>query len=61
MIYKSLNYKIYFIKMENQKNKCTLRVHYEINAIVYCSNCKEYFCNKYNNLHSELFIVPYNY
>ena len=41
--------------MENQKKKCSLNKHSEIDTIIYCQKCKEYFCNKCKNLHSELF------
>ena len=40
--------------MENQKPKCSLKKHQEIDAISYCQKCKKYFCNKCQNLHSEL-------
>jgi len=41
--------------MKNQKKKCSLKKHSEINAIIYCQKCKTYFCNKCQNYHSELF------
>jgi len=41
--------------MDNQKKKCSLQKHSEINAIIYCQNCKTYFCNKCQNYHSEIF------
>ena len=41
--------------MENQKNKCSLKKHSEIDAIIFCQDCKTYFCNKCNNYHSEIF------
>ena len=41
--------------MNNQKKKCSLKKHSEIDAIIYCGECKKYFCNKCQNLHSELY------
>jgi len=41
--------------MENEKKKCSLKKHTEIDAIKYCQECKIYLCNKWNNFHSELF------
>jgi len=41
--------------MENQKKKCSLNKHSEIDAIIYCQKCKEYFCNKCQNHHNEIF------
>ena len=35
--------------------KCSLKKHNEIDAIIYCYECKSYFCNKCQNFHSELF------
>ena len=40
--------------MENQKKKCSLKKHSEVDAISFCQDCKTYFCNKCNNHHSEL-------
>ena len=40
--------------MEKQKRKCTSKNHEEIDAIIYCYECKKYFCNKCNNHHSEM-------
>ncbi len=40
--------------MEKEK-KCSLNDHKEINAIIFCKNCKIYMCNKCFNLHSGLF------
>ena len=37
--------------MENQK-KCSLDEHKDIDAILYCSDCKIYMCNKCENYHS---------
>ena len=39
--------------MDNKK--CTLKKHEEINAIIYCQECKIFMCNKCENHHSELF------
>ena len=41
--------------MDNQKNKCSLKKHSEIDAILYCQECKKYFCNKCQNYHSQIF------
>ena len=41
--------------MENQKMKCSLKKHSEVDAISFCQDCKTYFCNKCNNYHSEIF------
>ena len=40
--------------MELQKQKCSLSKHSEIDAVSYCQECKKYFCNKCQNMHSEL-------
>ena len=47
--------------MENQKKKCSLKKHSEIDAINYCQECKVYLCNKCNNHHSELFETHHIY
>ena len=41
--------------MENQKKKCSFKKHSEIDAIIFCQDCKSYFCNKCQNHHSEIF------
>ena len=41
--------------METQMNKCSTKKHSDIDAIIYCSECKKYFCNKCKNNHSEMF------
>ena len=41
--------------MENQKKKCSLKEHSEINAIIYCNKCGKYMCNKCEVYHSKLF------
>ena len=40
--------------MDLQNKKCSSIKHKEIDAIVYCSECKVYMCNKCKNFHSEL-------
>ena len=40
--------------MELQKKKCSLSKHLEVDAISYCQECKKYFCNKCQNMHSDL-------
>ena len=40
--------------MELQKRKCSSSKHPEIDAISYCQDCKKYFCNKCQNMHSDL-------
>ena len=40
--------------MEIQNRKCSSKKH-DIDAINYCDSCKIFMCNKYSNLHSELF------
>ena len=42
--------------MENQKKKCSMPKHLELNAIAYCQECKINLCNKCQTYHSELFI-----
>ena len=40
----------------NEKNlKCSLKNHKEADAILFCTECKIYMCNKCEKLHSELF------
>ena len=41
--------------MENQKQKCSLIEHKDINAINYCTKCNIYMCNKCIKFHSEIF------
>ena len=41
--------------MDNQKKKCSLKKHEEIDAIIYCQDCKKFLCNKCQSLHSDLF------
>ena len=40
---------------ENEKKKCSLKEHSEIDAIIYCLECKIYMCNKCKDHHSQLF------
>ena len=40
--------------MENQKKKCSLKKHSEVDAISFCQDCKIYLCNKCQNHHSEI-------
>ena len=48
--------------MENQKKKCFLKKHSEIDAISYCPECKKNLCNKCQAVHSDFFEnhVTYN-
>ena len=41
--------------MDNQKKKCSFKKHTDTDAIIYCNDCKKYFCNKCQNHHSEIF------
>ena len=41
--------------MDNQKKKCSLKKHEEIDAIIYCQDCKKFLCNKCQNHHNEIF------
>ena len=41
--------------MENNKTKCSSKEHKDIDAILYCSNCKIYLCKKCETFHSTLF------
>ena len=47
--------------MENQRKKCSLKKHSEIDAINFCKECRIYLCNKCKNLHSELFELHHLY
>ena len=43
--------------MEKVNNKkCSFQEHKEIDAVIYCQECKVYLCNKCENFHSKLFI-----
>ena len=46
--------------MEKQK-KCSLEKHKEIDAILYCPECKIYMCNKCESYHSPLFENHHSY
>ena len=41
--------------MERKNKKCSLPEHKEIDAVVYCLECKILMCNKCDNNHSCLF------
>ena len=41
--------------MENKKKICSLKDHKEIEAIIYCQECKIYMYKKCENYHSKLF------
>ena len=38
-----------------EKKNCSLKKHSEINAVSFCPECKVFFCNKCDSLHSEIF------
>jgi len=38
-----------------EQRKCSSKKHDEIEAIIYCYECKIYMCNKCEKIHSELF------
>ena len=42
-------------KEKNNNQKCSSIEHKEINAVIFCQNCKVYFCNKCENFHSKIF------
>ena len=44
--------------MEDNQIKCSMENHKEIDAILFCPECKIYMCNKCEKLHSEL---PFNH
>ena len=41
--------------MEIQKIKCSSIEHGEIDAVIYCTKCQVYMCNKCEQFHSKLF------
>ena len=41
--------------MENKKVKCSSKQHDQINANIFCKECKVYMCNKCEIFHSDLF------
>ena len=48
--------------MEDINNKkCSLLEHKEIDAILYCQECKIFMCNKCDNNHSTLFKTHHKY
>ena len=47
--------------MKEPKKKCSSKEHKEIQAIIYCKECKIYMCNKCENLHSKLFNNHHSY
>ena len=40
--------------MEKNSIKCSFKDHIEIEAVIYCQECKVYLCNKCHNFHSKL-------
>ena len=42
------------IKEDEGKKKCSLNEHKEIEAVIYCQECKVYMCKKCKNVHSGL-------
>jgi len=42
------------IKEDEGKKKCSLNEHNEIDAVIYCQECKVYMCKKCENVHSGL-------
>lgn len=46
-------------KVNNQK--CSFQDHKEVNAVIYCQECKIYLCNKCENFHLKLFINHHTY
>ena len=42
-------------KMENNKIKCSSKEDKDIDAIIYCGECKIYICNKCEKFHKKLF------
>ena len=41
--------------MSEQRQKCSLSKHSNIEAISYCQECKTFMCNECQNHHFELF------
>ena len=39
--------------METQR-KCSLKKHFDVNAINYCVECNIFMCNKCSNYHDEV-------
>ena len=38
-----------------QKRKCSIKAHKDLDVIKYCEQCKIFMCNKCLNHHKELF------
>ena len=38
-----------------KETKCSLKKHSDIKAVIFCSECNKYMCNKCRQLHSDLF------
>ena len=47
--------------MENDKNKCSLDEHSNIEAIIYCQECKISMCNKCEKIHPLICIYHHIY
>jgi len=47
--------------MENDKKKCSVKKHEQIDAISYCQECNIFMCNKCKNHHIELFDLHHLY
>ena len=48
--------------MEKFNNrKCSFQDHKEVDAVIYCQECKVYLCNKCDNFHSKLLINHHTY
>ena len=47
--------------MEDNKKKCSKKIHNDLDAISYCSDCNIYLCNKCAKHHSEIFDNHINY
>ena len=41
--------------MQKENIKCSLKKHSDINAVIFCIECKRYLCNKCKSNHLELF------
>ncbi len=46
---------------ENTKKKCSFKEHSEVDAEIYCQDCKIYMCNKCQSHHSQLFNSHHSY
>ena len=46
---------------ENTKKKCSFKEHSEVDAEIYCQDCKIYMCNKCQSHHSQLFNLHHSY